>query len=137
MNIQLDLEIYKRLTLLLAQGEDYNALIGRLLDEREVREGPGDHSQEVSVWARHAMTFPVGTKLYASSKGKTYTATVQVDGLVIPEFPDEVFRSLSAAAIKVAGGNRNGRTFWKYRDAQGRLGSIERFSDYVSNGQKG
>ena len=117
MQIEIDFEVFKRLTALRKEeGDTYNDVIRRLLKLKSpdsIRDaiGPGGYMAA----GRH---LPNGTKLKAIYKGKRYLAEV-VNGRIRRE-EGEILNSLSAAAKSVTGNNVNGLRFWRaHRPADG------------------
>lgn len=113
MKIDIDLDVFKALTLLLEHENDtMNAVIGRLL--KLPAHGPPETPAVMADWFGYGVTLPVGTELRTNYKKQERIGTVRQDGL---ELDGRLFPSLSAAAIHVTGQNTNGWNFWKVRDS--------------------
>jgi hypothetical protein len=67
-----------------------------------------------------ALTPPVGAEIRKTWRGQELVVTVQADGFLLG---GTTYRSLSAAATALCGGNRNGLVFFGLKPRPGKVGS--------------
>jgi len=116
MNIEVDFEVYKAITLKRASEQvtendvlrEVFGLPPRKLPSQPLStqlSGPGD-------WIVKGVRFPAGTELRARYKGRTYIARVESGALVLDGKRHD---SPSSAAVEITGKNVNGWRFWQSR----------------------
>ena len=114
MNIEIDFDVFKELTLRRSKEDvSYNDVLRELLG-LPPKKNP-DCSEDVSVhgnWVAKGVVFPNGTEFRATYKGQTYDGKVESGGLVVENIR---FNSPSAAAVKITSNPVNGWTFWECR----------------------
>jgi hypothetical protein len=111
-NIEVDLDVYKALTLLLETEETtYNDVLRALLKLPGMVELPAEAANSaMSGWMSKNVMFPNGTIFRATFKGNDYQAEIENDSLI---YDGNAYNSLSEAAIAVTKSQRNGWTFWE------------------------
>jgi hypothetical protein len=108
--IEIDFEVFKALTLRRqTEADTYNDVIRSLLGMPPDTDAPNLLRE---AWMCKGVRFPVGTEFRARYKGKTYTATVSKNGLLVE---GSLASSPSDAARRITGNNVNGWDFWECR----------------------
>lgn len=111
-SIDIDFEVYKRLTLLRDNEETtYNDVIRKLLDIPVIKEEDTPiQNQEFLPWVTRGYPFPHGTQFRAKYKGTMYFAEVNNGRLILN---GKSFDSPSRAAISITNNSVNGWMFWE------------------------
>jgi hypothetical protein len=115
MNIEVDFQVYKLLTMRRATEETtYNDVLREMLnlppEEPSVRDVNASQSEE--DWVVKGVRFPVGTEFRTNYKGALYVATVKEAGLLLNGVS---YSSPSAAAFSLTKHGINGWDFWECR----------------------
>lgn len=116
MEITVSLETYKALTQLLQHEQDsYDAVIWRAISQsnQEPTDKIEPPSPVMAQWLEDDIKLPLGTQLRRRYKGEEFLATIEQDGLL---FNDELYDSLSSAAITITKEDVNGWAFWNYQN---------------------
>lgn len=109
MDIEVDFEVYKQLTLLRENEEvTYNDVIRDLLSMNSGDENAGESVTNPWVWK--GVRFPEGTRFRATYKGQQYFAEVQDGGLY---YDGVKHKSPSSAAFEITQSGVNGWNFWE------------------------
>jgi hypothetical protein len=110
--IEVDFEVFKELTVRReSEAMTYNDVIRGLLGIAKERPKPRTNGAHQG-WAQKNVVFPNGTEFRANYKGRTYTATVSNNQLVLE---GKAMGSLSGAAASITKTFVNGWRFWRYR----------------------
>ncbi|HXH49681.1 MAG TPA: hypothetical protein VNM47_10065 [Terriglobia bacterium] len=107
--IEIDFDVFRELTNR-RKTEDvtYNDVIRGLLG---LRKAPKPTVNGGKPWVVSSTSFPVGSQLTVSYKGKDYSGTVKDGKLELED--GRRFSTPSAAAVHITGRNVNGWRFWK------------------------
>src|SRR5258706_13605814 len=112
--IEIDFEVFKELTARRkSEAVSENDVLRDVLGLPPKRVEPRAH-QTINPrdWIIKGVTFPEGTELRATYKGRAYTAHVEGGALVLN---GKKYPSPSAAAVSITGSAVNGWRFWEAR----------------------
>lgn len=109
--IDVDFDVFKELTNRReTEAMTYNDVIRRLLELPAARNDSNPSSG--LAWVQKGVVFPDGTEFRATYKGKTYTARVVGNQMVMN---GQTMNSFSEAAAKITNTSVNGWRFWEFR----------------------
>lgn len=114
-NIEIDFEVWKRLTNELQDASDtYNDVLRRLLKLNQAKPpAPDKEVANAQAWTPSpGVSFPAGTEFRATYMGKTITGRVEGGSLVVD---GKRHKSPSGAAMSITRSPVNGWRFWEYR----------------------
>jgi hypothetical protein len=113
MNIEIDFEVFKKLTAMRkSETETYNDVLRQLLrlSQSQGFGIPKESSAEADKWSTKGVTFPTGTEFRSTYKGQTIYGRVETGALVVN---GRRYNSPSSAAVAITGNPVNGWIFWE------------------------
>jgi hypothetical protein len=112
MNIEIDFEVFKKLTAMReSEIETYNDVLRKLLGLSQTQGFElRRESSAADTWTTKGVTFPAGTEFRATYRGQTIYGRVEAGALVVG---GTRFNSPSAAAVAITGSPVNGWIFWE------------------------
>ena len=111
-SIEVDFDVFKELTVRRkTEATTYNDVIRELLKLPPINSANAKApSARTQGWVSKGIMFPNGTEFRATYKGKTYTATVKDNQLLMN---GKAMTSPSEAATAITNNSVNGWTFWE------------------------
>jgi predicted CopG family antitoxin len=113
MNIEIDFEVFKKLTAMRkSETETYNDVLRQLLglSQSQRLEIAKESPAAAYTWTSKGVTFPASTEFRSTYRGQTIYGRVEAGALVVD---GKRYNSPSAAAVAITGNPVNGWIFWE------------------------